>query len=132
MSVDHQVQARIEIPRERIAEFYRKWGVVELSLFGSVLRDDFGPESDVDVLVTYAPEAIPSLFDHVHMEDELVEIFGRPVDMVSRVAVERSRNPFRKRAILESARSVYKNPDHGRLAGMPVADAEERAEDQAQ
>jgi uncharacterized protein len=98
----------VEVPREKIAEFCRKWRVSELALFGSVLRDDFRPDSDVDVLVSWPSyDATPSLFEHVDMEDELAEIFGRPVDLVSRKGVERSSNRFRKKSILESARVVY-------------------------
>ena len=60
----------IEIPKEKIADFCRKWKIVELSLFGSVLRDDFRPDSDVDILVTFSPDAEWSLLDHVAMEEE--------------------------------------------------------------
>lgn len=107
MSVYHEVEAGIELPYDRIAEFCRRWKIVEFALFGSVLRDDFGPESDVDVLVTFAPEARTTLFDLVDMQDELSELFGRSVDVVSRRGVERSENPFRRRAILGTARVVY-------------------------
>src|SRR3972149_242706 len=95
---------RIEIPKDQIAEVCRRWKITELALFGSVLREDFRPDSDVDVLVTFAPDAKWSLFDHVDMEDELARILGRPVDLVSRRGIERSRNPFRRRAILEYGR----------------------------
>ncbi len=101
---------RLNVPEDRIAEFCRKWRVNELALFGSVLRDDFRPDSDVDVLVTFAPDAAPSLFDHVDMQDELAEIFGREVDLVNRKGLEQSRNPFWKKAILGSARTVYAEP----------------------
>jgi predicted nucleotidyltransferase len=76
-------------------------------LFGSVLRDDFRPDSDVDVLVTFAPEAEWSLFDHVTMEEELSSILGHKVDLVSRRAIERSRNWIRRKAILEAAEPFY-------------------------
>jgi predicted nucleotidyltransferase len=62
---------RIVIPKERIADFCRRWKITELALFGSVLREDFRADSDVDVLVTFAPDATWSPFDHVDMEDEL-------------------------------------------------------------
>ena len=98
----------LSLPYEQIAEFCRKWNVSEFALFGSVLRDDFRSDSDVDVLVSFPSyDATPSLFDHVEMQDELVEIFGRPVDLLTRGGVEDSRNPIRKRAILETARVVY-------------------------
>ncbi len=98
---------RIEIPKDRITEFCRRWKITELALFGSVLRDDFRPDSDVDLLVTFAPDSKWSLFDHVDMEDELANILGRPVDLVSRRGIEKSRNPFRRRAILDSAQVVH-------------------------
>ena len=95
---------KIRIPRKKIAEFCRRWGVVEFSLFGSVLRDDFRPDSDVDVLVTFAPDAQISLFDLVQMKIDLEKIFHRPVDVIEKDALE---NPFRKREILRTARVVY-------------------------
>lgn len=102
---------KLSLPYEQIAAFCRKWNVTEFALFGSVLRDDFRPDSDVDVLVTFAaPELAPSLFEHVDMEDELQQIFGRSVDLVSKKAVERSENPFRRKSILDSARVVYAAP----------------------
>lgn len=100
-------KAHIDIPKEKIAEFCKKWNVREFSLFGSVLRDDFRPDSDIDVLVTFDEEARHSLFDLVHMGDELKDIFGRKVDLVSRRGIESSRNYIRRNAILNSAEIVY-------------------------
>ena len=97
----------IEIPKEKIADFCRKWKIVEISLFGSVLRDDFRPDSDVDLLVTFSPDAEWSLLDHMAMEEELSAIFGRKVDLVSRRAIERSDNYIRRKAILETAQPYY-------------------------
>ena len=97
----------IEIPKEKIAEFCRKWKIREFSFFGSVLREDFKPESDVDVLVTFDEDARHTLFDLVHMEDELKEILGRNVDLVSRRGIETSRNYLRRNAILNSAELIY-------------------------
>ncbi len=85
----------VEIPKEKIADFCRKWKITELSLFGSVLRDDFRPDSDIDVLVTFSCDADWSLIDHMAMEEELSAIFGRRVDLVSRKAIERSANYIR-------------------------------------
>jgi len=101
------MSARIPIDCEKIAEFCRRWKITEFALFGSVLRDDFRPDSDVDVLVTFAPDAEWSLFDDVDMEEELSAIFGRKVDLVSRRAVERSDNWIRRKAILSTAEPVY-------------------------
>ena len=97
---------RLPIPERAISDFCRKWQITEFALFGSVLRDDFGPESDVDVLVSFAPGARHSLFDLVHMEDELRAIFGRHVDLVTRRAVERGTNAWRRQAILDSLAHV--------------------------
>ena len=97
-------QPRIPIDRQRIAEFCRKWRITEFALFGSVLRDDFGPDSDVDVLVTFAPDAPWSLLDVVSMIDELKVLFGRHVDLVEKGAI---RNPFRRHSILTTKEVVY-------------------------
>jgi len=94
----------IIIPKKKIAGFCLRWKVVEFSLFGSILREDFRPDSDVDVLVTFAPEARVSLFDLVDMQDELKVIFKRDVDLLEKDALE---NPFRKREILGTAQVVY-------------------------
>ncbi len=101
------MNARIELDREKIADFCRRWKITELALFGSVLRDDFRPDSDVDVLVTYAPDAEWSLFDAIEMQDELAELLGREVDLVGRRGIERSSNWIRREAILSSAEPYY-------------------------
>ena len=97
----------IDIPREEIASFCRKWDIRELALFGSVLSDDFSFDSDIDVLVTFTEDSRRTLFDLVHMETELKKIFGREVDIVSRRGIESSRNYIRRNAILNSAEAVY-------------------------
>ncbi len=101
------VQAQIDLPMDKIAEFCRRWQIREFALFGSVLRDDFRPDSDIDVLATFDPDAPWSLFDHVDMQDELALILEREVDLVSRAGVERSKNPYRRHDILTSAQVVY-------------------------
>jgi uncharacterized protein len=98
---------RLHIDDARLREFCARWKITELALFGSVVRDDFGPDSDVDVLVSFAPEAHWTLLDHVRVRDELMEMFGRSVDLVTRRAVERSPNYLRRREILGSAQVVY-------------------------
>ena len=97
----------ITLPLEVVADFCRRWGVDEFALFGSVLRDDFRPDSDVDVLVTFAPDTAPTLYDLVDMQDELEATFGRPVDLLTRKGIERMQNSLRRREILESARVFY-------------------------
>ena len=98
---------KIEIPQDEIADFCRRWKITELALFGSVLRADFGPESDVDVLVQFAPDHRWSLLDHVEMQEELKEILGRDVDLVNRQAIEQSHNHIRRKEILESAEVIH-------------------------
>jgi predicted nucleotidyltransferase len=98
---------RVSIPRQEITAFCGRWGIAELAIFGSALRDDFRPDSDVDVLVSFLEHARPTLFDMVRMRGELEGIFGRRVDLVSRRGIESSRNQIRKRAILDSAEVVH-------------------------
>ena len=98
---------RVELPRSKISEFCQKWKIAEFALFGSVLRDDFRPDSDVDVLVTFTPAAHWSLLDLVKMEEELGTMIGHKVDLVERRAIEQSENYIRRRHILSSAEPVY-------------------------
>jgi predicted nucleotidyltransferase len=100
-------KVKVKVPKAKIAEFCKRWNVSELAIFGSALRADFRPDSDVDILVSFAPEAEVSLFDMVHMQDELKEIFGRDVDLISKRGVENSRNYLRRKAILESAQVIH-------------------------
>ena len=97
----------LKINRKEIEEFCEKWRVAELAVFGSALRDDFRPDSDVDILVRFFPRARTSLFDLQHMEEELKGIFGQDVDLVERSVVERSRNYLRRRAILGDLEQIY-------------------------
>ena len=82
------IPANIPIPPDALEAFCQKWRVRELSLFGSVLRDDFGPDSDVDVLVSFDEDAPWSLWDLIGMQDELAELFGRRVDLVEKEVTE--------------------------------------------
>ena len=93
-----------DIPFSRIEDFCRRWHIVEFALFGSILREDMRPDSDVDVLVTVADDARLSLYDWVDMEDELRGIFGRDVDLVSKSGL---RNPFRRHEILRTQKVIY-------------------------
>ena len=101
------MNANIPISIDRLAEYCRTNGIKRLDLFGSALCADFGPESDVDLLVEFQPGWTPGLFDFVRIEQEFSEIFGRKVDLVERLGVERSRNYIRRAAILESAETIY-------------------------
>lgn len=101
------MKVKVDIDPAAIAEFCAKWEISEFALFGSVLRDDFHPDSDVDVLVTFAPSSKWTLFDHIDMQDELKAMLGREVDLVSRHGIERSANYIRRKAILDSAEVLY-------------------------
>lgn len=91
-------------PNDRIADFAERWKVIELAVFGSVLRDDFNSDSDVDVLVSFDPTASWSLWDLTTIEDELAAIIGRKVDLVEK---EGLRNPFRRHHILTGRKVIY-------------------------
>jgi uncharacterized protein len=97
----------IALPTEKIAAFCDRWQVAEFALFGSVLRDDFRPDSDIDIMVEFDPEAHPTLFDLVAMENELKILFQREVDLVTRKGIATSRNYLRRKAILSSAQVIY-------------------------
>lgn len=97
----------VEIPNGRIAEFCRRRHIRRLDLFGSVLRADFRPDSDIDVLVEFEPGFEPGLFQISEMEQELRTLLGREVDLVEREAVEQSENYIRRRHILTSLKPVY-------------------------
>lgn len=99
--------ARVTIPSDEIAIFCERWGVLTLALFGSVLRDDFKPDSDIDVLAEFKQEMHHTLLDLARMEEELQAILGREVDLVERADIVQSRNYIRRKAILESVETIY-------------------------
>jgi predicted nucleotidyltransferase len=97
---------RLTLPLEKIEAFCRRWKIVRLELFGSATRDGFTAVSDLDFLYTFANDARWG-WKFVDACEELEEIIGRPVDLVSRTSIERSTNPFRKEAILTSTEVIY-------------------------
>ena len=97
----------IELPMEKIAEFCDRWEVTEFAFFGSVLRDDFRPDSDVDVMVQFHPDAHPTFSTLDQMEAELKMIFDRDIDLITRQGIETSRNYLRRNEILSSAQVIY-------------------------
>jgi predicted nucleotidyltransferase len=107
LSTSSHLRQNLTIPTERIAAFCRQWKITHLAIFGSSLRNDFRPDSDIDLLATFAAEAQWSLLHHVQMQDELKAIFGRNVDLISRRGIEQSTNYIRRKAILESAETIY-------------------------
>jgi len=97
-------QIQITLPQKKIYDFCLKWKISEMALFGSVLSENFRPDSDIDVLVSFKDDAGWGLFDFVDMIDELKVIFGRKVDFVEKDSL---RNPFRKQAILAHNEVIY-------------------------
>jgi len=95
---------QVQLDREALAEFCHKWRVRELSVFGSALRDDFGPESDLDFLVSFDPDAPLDIDWLLDMKEELEAHFGRPVDVVEKEAL---RNPWRRYEILRTREVLY-------------------------
>jgi hypothetical protein len=102
-----QPALHIALPEGAIRAYCQKWGIRQLALFGSVLRDDFTNQSDVDVLLTFAPDMHYTLFDLAGMGDELEAILGRKVDLLTRKGIEENPNYIRRKSILSSAQVVY-------------------------
>ncbi len=95
------------LPTIEVAKFCQRWKIQELALFGSALRDDFHPDSDVDILVTFAADADWGLLDHVKMQQELQTLLRRDVDLITKRALERSRNWLRRSEILKTAQTLF-------------------------
>lgn len=95
------------VSEETLSLFSQRWNVRELAIFGSALRSDFRPDSDIDVLVTFESTAQWGVFALVQMQQELETLFGRPVDLINRRAVERSTNWIRRQSILQTATAIY-------------------------
>jgi len=98
------MNAKLSLPKEKIEEFCLRWKIVEFSIFGSALRDDFDLDSDVDILVSLSEDADLDLYDWIAMIEELEEIFGREVDLVEKSTL---RNPFRRNAIMTNREIIY-------------------------
>ena len=101
------VTPRVPIPKDRLLDFCRRWKVAELSLFGSALREDFRQDSDVDLLISFAPGVSWEFDDFLTMKEELETLFGRTVDLVERRLVETSENYIRRRHILSHLEPLY-------------------------
>ncbi len=97
---------RLPVDDIQLDEFCRRWKIAKLELFGSSLSDP-AHAADVDLLVSFAEDAHWGLFEHEHMQTELSGLLGRKVDLISRRAIENSRNAIRRDAILSSAVPVY-------------------------
>lgn len=96
----------MKINHDEIRKFCKKWKVEQVALFGSIVRDDFTDSSDVDVLIKFSPN-ITWGFEIATMRDELVKIFGRPVDLVNRLSIEQSRNHYKRDEILNNCKIIY-------------------------
>jgi hypothetical protein len=104
----YDLPMHIELPLQDLAALCRKYNVAELAVFGSVLREDFGPESDVDFLVRFRnDDAGPWLANITGLQEELARLLDRPVDVADWKGVEVSRNPFRRKSILSDPRLLY-------------------------
>ena len=101
------LRVQIDLPMEKIEAFCQRWNIAEFALFGSVLRDDFRSDSDVDVLVTFMAGSRQTLSDVLAMQEQIEQIFGRKVDLIDREDIQRSPNYIRRKAILNSAQTVY-------------------------
>jgi uncharacterized protein len=97
----------IELDSEAIRAFCKKWKVTELAAFGSILREDFGPDSDLDFLIDWTEDAPWDLVDYMHMIEELQEMFGRKVDLLSRNALSNTPNKLFRRFVLERTELIY-------------------------
>lgn len=107
------MQVMTIIDKDSLADFCRRWQIRELALFGSSVRDDFSQDSDIDLLVTFADD-VRYTFGHLAtMQTELAQMFGRPVDLISRHAVERSANYIRRKSILDAAEVIYEGNGNG-------------------
>lgn len=107
LQLNSRLQSRLGITPEQLIEFCQRWQISEMALFGSVLRDDFSPDSDIDVLVSYHLTAKRGLFEKIRMQEELSFLLHRDVDLVSKKAIEQSQNWLRRKNILDSAEVIY-------------------------
>jgi uncharacterized protein len=109
ISFSLQLQQRLTITADKLSEFCQRRQIIELALFGSVLRDDFCTNSDIDILVTFQADAKVSLLDLVDMQYELEDLCRRKVDLLTKKSVETSPNWIRREEILDTARVIYES-----------------------
>jgi uncharacterized protein len=98
---------RLNLTPTIIQTFCQKWNIIEFLVFGSALRDDFRPDSDLDILVNFAPNSPWTILDLATMQQELEELSDRPVDLIEKRVIENSRNWIRRNEILNTAQVVY-------------------------
>ncbi|MEN9517501.1 MAG: hypothetical protein RLZZ381_89 [Cyanobacteriota bacterium] len=107
LNLDTQLQERLGISTEEIIHFSQRWNITELALFGSVLSDQFNPDSDIDIIVKFAPKARQGLLTLAKIKHELEAIIGREVDIALKESVENSENWIRRNEILKTAQVIY-------------------------
>ena len=106
MAIDSKLHRHIPITNEQLVDFCQRWGIIEFALFGSVLRDDFRSDSDIDVLVRLTPNHSWGL-EFIQMREELSVLFQRPIDLLTRQSIMNSRNILRHQTILDTAEIIY-------------------------
>jgi predicted nucleotidyltransferase len=97
----------LALPIDQITKFCQQWQIIELPLFGLILRDDFHADSDIDILVAFAPTTNWDLLDRAQMQEELEAVLSRRVDLISKRAIDRTSNPIRRPEILSTAQTIY-------------------------
>ncbi len=107
VGIQNILETRLGVSKQMIIEFCQPLQIIEFAVFGSVLRFDFRPDSDIDVLVTFAPSAKRGLTETLQMQDELKAMFHRKVDFIVKTALEKSQNWLRRQTILDSAQVIY-------------------------
>ncbi len=104
------LRPNLTVDRQQLRELCDRWQITQLELFGSVLRDDFRPDSDIDLLVTWDDRSRWTLLDFAQMHEDFAQLFDHPVDLASKRAIEQSDNPLRRAAILQSTQLLYCKP----------------------
>ncbi|NJM00806.1 MAG: nucleotidyltransferase family protein [Synechococcaceae cyanobacterium SM2_3_2] len=101
-----QIYQRLGITPQHLQAFYQQWQIKQLALFGSVLREDFHPDSDIAVLIDFAPDHHWGL-EYIQMRQDLATLLNRPVDLLTVQTITHSPNPLRRQRILEEAEMLY-------------------------
>jgi uncharacterized protein len=109
LSINSEKNHQLSLPKDDIKAFCLRWKITEFALFGSVLRDDFRPDSDLDVLVTFSEEAPWGLLHLIQMEEELETLLGITIDLVEKKSIENSYNWLRKKEILSTMKIFYES-----------------------
>jgi predicted nucleotidyltransferase len=101
------IHQKLNLPQIEITQICQQWQITKMSLFGSILRDDFNSNSDIDILIQFSPDARQGLFTLAKLKHKLEDITGRSIDIVVQESVENSNNWIRKNEILTTAQIIY-------------------------